>query len=193
MEKTDFYQNIIGLNKEFMADFKKWILKEGMLFNSYEKWWSKGKRNFAHEGIDLSVFETLSGKVKKLNGKIKVPALFDGAIVKVEKDFLGKSVFIKHSDIISETEEYFYTLYGHLKPLYPLGKKIKRGEAIGLVSDKSLKIDPHIHISFAWIAKGFNAEDITWNNLWNNRLIRLIDPANLNISELNLNAKKNNY
>ncbi len=179
MKKTNFHKIIIDLNKDFMADFKKWIFKKGMLFNSYEKWWGKGKRNFAHEGIDLSAFETLTGKVKKLNGKIKVPALFNGEIVKVEKDFLGKSVFIKHSDITSETGEYLYTLYGHLKPLYSVEKKIEKGKAIGFVSDKSLKIDPHIHISFAWIAKDFNAKNITWNNLRDNKSIRLIDPASL--------------
>ena len=176
MKKTDFCADVINLNKKFAADFKRWVFKDGMLFNSYEKWWNKGKRDAAHQGIDLWAFETLSGKIKKLNRTIKVSALFDGEIIKIEKDFLGQSVFIKHSDIISANEEYLYTLYGHLKPFDLIGKKVKKREAIGFVSNKSLKIDAHIHISFAWIAKDFDYNNIAWNNLWNNKFIRLIDP-----------------
>ncbi|MBW1650390.1 MAG: M23 family metallopeptidase [Deltaproteobacteria bacterium] len=176
MKKTDFCRDIIELNKKFMTDFKRWIFKEGMLFNSYEKWWDKGKRISAHEGIDFWGFETLSGGVKRLNAKVKAPALFDGEVVKIKKDFLGKSIYIRHSDIISEAEECLYTFYGHLKPFHLLGQRVKKRDAIGFVSDKSLKIPAHMHISLAWIAKNFDSDNIAWNDLWNNRFIRLVDP-----------------
>jgi hypothetical protein len=176
--KSDFCKYIVKSNKDFMQGFKKWIFHKGMLFDSSEKWWGdKGKRPAGHEGIDLCQFEKNYGKIEQLNKNIKVPASFSGRIIKIEKDFLGKSVFIKHNNINSKGQN-LYTLYGHIEPLASLktGIKIEKSQIIGAVSDLSSKILPHIHISFAWISESLNPEELTWNNLRKNELINLIDP-----------------
>ncbi len=176
--KSDFLAYLIESNKKYMADYERWIFHNGMLFNSFDKWWGdKGKRPTPHEGIDLCLFECGDSCIKKLDENINVPASFSGEIMKIEKDFLGESIFIKHN--IEKNNRCLYTLYGHLKPFCILGKEVGHGEIIGKVSNSSVKISPHIHISFAWVLKNLSPKDITWNNLADNPLIELIDPLRL--------------
>ena len=68
-----------------------------MLFNSTDKWWGdQGKRDKPHEGLDLCLYKDREDKILRLGENAKVPVIYDGIVVGIVDDFLGKSVIIEH-------------------------------------------------------------------------------------------------
>ena len=134
--KSSFFDYLLASNRPHMAGFKRWLFQPGMLFNSQETWWGEKKpRATPHEGLDLCCFEDLTGQIKQLDKNIKIPATFAGKIVKIDRDFLGKSIYLSH-EIFAEDGRQLYTAYGHTEPLAAMqaGKVVEAGEIIAAVS-----------------------------------------------------------
>ena len=179
--KSPFFKYLVAINRPHLDNFKEWIFLPGMLFNSLEKWWGdQGRRTTPHEGLDLCSFVEGNGRIKNLDRHTKIPAAFAGEIVKIDLDFLGKSIFISHG-IFDERGRQLYLAYGHTAPRDSLGigSKVTAGETIAVISDppgKKLSILPHVHITFAWIPPSIATYELNWDNLGKNPGIGLIDP-----------------
>ena len=186
--KSTFLRSLVANNRPDLYNFKRWIFHPGMLFNSLEKWWgNQGIRSVPHEGLDLCSFEEENSSIKTLGPHTKIPAAFAGRIVKIDQDFLGKSIYISH-EIFDDRGRQLYSAYGHTDPRDALniGSQVAEGETIAVVSQGSGKkttIVPHLHITFAWIPVPIATHDLTWDNLGKNLSITLIDP--LSVLELN--------
>ena len=179
--KSTFRSHLIAHNRPHLDDFQKWLFLPGMLFNSREKWWgTNGARPAPHEGIDLCSFEDSHGKSQNLDRHTRIPAVFAGEIVKIERDFLGQSIYIRHQ-IFDDRERQLYSAYGHTRPLDALhpGTQVAEGEVIATISDL-FRTQPdilvHVHITFAWVPVALEAGDLNWENLGKNSYITLIDP-----------------
>jgi hypothetical protein len=182
--ESRFFADLLANNSDYLDGFKRWIFHPGMLFNSLDKWWGdKKQRTTAHEGIDLCYFEDSLRRVKKVDQYLRIPATFAGTIIKVDNDFLGKSIYLKH-EISSESGAQLYTVYGHLKPCRAVeaGRTVQQGEIIAVISDPAgngVQILPHLHLSFAWIPDPMPPDRLTWKNHSTDRRIRLIDPLSI--------------
>jgi hypothetical protein len=182
--KSPFFSYLVANNRPDLDNFKQWLFHPGMRFNSLEKWWGdNGARSAPHEGLDLCSFEDANGNIKTLNRHIKVPAAFAGKIVKINPDFLGKSIYISHA-IFDERGRQLYSAYGHTAPrdTLDIGSQVAEGETIALISPGSGKktaITPHLHITWAWIPVSIALHDLNWDNLGKNPDITLIDPLSV--------------
>jgi len=185
--KSGFLGYMLESNRAEMKGFKKWLFQPGMLFNSRETWWGEKKpRRTPHEGLDLCFFEDAAGRIKKVDGKINIPATFAGEIVKISRDFLGKSIYLSH-EIFSQGRRQLYTIYGHTKPFASLkvGDKVAKGEIFATIAaqpKKSFDILPHLHLTFAWIPLQIHPDRLNWLNLGRDGAITLIDPLSVLLS-----------
>ncbi|MBI2836607.1 MAG: hypothetical protein HYX85_02815 [Chloroflexi bacterium] len=177
----DFDARLRALNSLDEEGFSEWIFDPAMLFGSTVKWWGdRGKRNTPHEGLDLRPYRTGDGVVHRLDAGAKVPVMFDGEVVNVIDDFLGKSVFVRHGGF--ETEGcHLYTIYGHIVPSDSAvpGSVLAKGSVIGVISagrrNDAADI-AHLHMSVAWIPDSVNAGDLDWNTVGDPTRVVLIDP-----------------
>jgi hypothetical protein len=179
--KSRFLEYLLANNQPYMAGFKKWVFLPGMLFNSSTQWWGDNKpRSTPHEGLDLCWFENSTGKVRAVNGSIKIPAAFAGNIRKIEDDYLGQSIFISH-EMFDGKNGQLHTIYGHTNPGHAIAApgRVAEGEIIGVIADlpgKKTTLPPHLHITVAWVPALFPLEHLTWQNIGSDRSITLIDP-----------------
>jgi len=173
---------MLEINRPYMAGFKRWVFQSGMLFQSWETWWGEKKpRTVAHEGIDLCTFEDVNGLVKHVDGSIKIPAAFPGTIVKIDRDFLGRSIFISHNIYAADGRQLYMAL-GHTNPGATMHTEnnVKEGEVIATISSPpQTAIPPHLHITLAWIPVSLSTDYLTWKNLGSDQLITLIDPLSI--------------
>lgn len=176
-----FLKHLVALNRPHLDNFKQWVFQPGMRFNSSEKWWGDlGRRPTPHEGLDLCSFEDLNGTIKTLGRHTRIPAAFAGEVVKIEPDFLGQSIYIRH-EISDAGGRQLYSAYGHTLPVDSLaiGAQVAAGELIAVMSDfagKKSAIQPHLHITFAWVAVPISLADLNWANLGKDSNITLLDP-----------------
>lgn len=177
--KSSFLCNLLEINRPYMDGFTRWVFQPGMLFQSWETWWGEKKpRTVAHEGIDLCTFEDVKGLIKHVDGSIKIPAVFPGTIVKIDRDFLGRSIFISHN-IYAADDRQLYVALGHTNPgaARQPGNKVEEGEVIATISSPpQTAILPHLHITLAWIPVPLSPDYLTWKNLGRDKRITLIDP-----------------
>lgn len=178
-----FFDYLLQANPN-LAGFKKWLFQPGMLFNSLETWWGEKKpRATPHEGLDLCWFEDLTGQIKQLDQHIKIPATFAGQIVKIGRDFLGQSIYLRH-EIWAADGRQLYTAYGHTEPLAAIqvGKVVAAGEIIAALAagpGKSPRIPSHLHLTLAWIPVSLSTDRLNWQNLGADRDITLLDPQSI--------------
>ena len=164
--------------------FEGWVLHPGMLFGSYRKWWGNlGKRAKPHEGLDLYSYRTNKGEIRYLNEKTKVPVIFKGQIVKVVGDFLGSSIFIRHSNYESNGSQ-LHTIYGHIKPCDRMhsGGTLSEGDIIGTIAgagERGRSIPSHLHVSVAWIPNTLHSEELSWQIIGNRTEVVLLDPLSV--------------
>jgi murein DD-endopeptidase MepM/ murein hydrolase activator NlpD len=179
--RSSFWNFMVENNSPHLDGLKKWIFQPGMLFHSWEQWWGEPKRRIAaHEGLDLFSFEDSNGIQKTVDKDTKIPATFAGEVVKIDNDFLGKSIYLRH-EIADEGGRRLYTVYGHTNPRASLraGTKVAEGEIIGCISaaiHKKTTILPHLHLTLAWVPAVMPPDQLTWQNLSNDPMITLIDP-----------------
>ena len=161
--------------------FKGWVFCPGMLFNSTDKWWGDlGKRDKPHEGLDLCLYKDRKDTILRLGEKAKVPVIYDGTVVGIVDDFLGKSVIIEH--LFSDCgNNRLCSIYGHTIPEdhIHVGNLVKEGNVIATLADSTrsrTNIFPHLHISLGWTTKETSYDKLDWKNIGAPNTLTLLDP-----------------
>ena len=179
--QSKFMEYLLEHNRPQMAGFKRWIFHPGMRFQALQKWWGdQGHRAAPHEGLDLYTLEDVDGRVKTVDQHTQIPAPFAGYIVKIERDFLEKSIFMSHA-IFAAGGRQLLSAFGHTVPRDSLkiGHYVAEGEIIAAISGfpgKKTNLLPHMHLTFAWVPVDLRLDQLTWENLGNDPGITLIDP-----------------
>ncbi|MFO7970928.1 MAG: M23 family metallopeptidase [Desulfobacterales bacterium] len=181
LRNSRFTEFLIRKNALDQGGFNGWVFCPGMLFNSTDKWWGdQGKRDKPHEGLDLCLYKDREDTILRLGEKAKVPAIYDGTVVGIVDDFLGKSVIIEH--LISDCDNNrLCSIYGHTLPADTLyvGKIVKQGDVIATLADSSMSktgIIPHLHISLGWISNEISYDRLDWENIGDPDMLTLLDP-----------------
>ena len=113
---SKFMEFMLEHNRPRMDGFKGWVFHPGMRFQALEKWWGdQGRRAVPHEGLDLYSFEAAGGRVKTVDQQTQIPAAFAGQVVKIDRDFLGKSIYISHA-IYTAGGRQLLSAVGHTVP-----------------------------------------------------------------------------
>lgn len=167
---SDFISRLVEINRMKIYGFERFVFFPGMMFNSKEKWWGDGGlRAVSHEGLDLCFFEGEGGAKFRLDETVQVPMVYDGVIVHMMDDFLGKTVVTRHGfgdfrygDMLS--------LYGHVlpDPHLHVGDRIYQGDVFACLSGTAGRptlLPPHLHISLAkaWMLPQVRV--LTWKML----------------------------
>ena len=179
--QSKFMEFMLEHNRPRMDGFKGWVFHPGMRFQALQKWWGdQGPRAVPHEGLDLYSFETSGGRVKTLDQQTQIPAAFAGQVVKIDRDFLGKSIYISHA-IYTAGGRQLLSAVGHTIPRDGLktGQQVAAGEIIAVIAGfpgRKTDIPAHVHLTFAWVPVDVRVGQLTWKNLGHDPGIRLIDP-----------------
>jgi len=179
--QSKFVEFMVEHNRPRMDGFKSWIFHPGMLFQASGKWWGdQGARSKRHEGLDLYSFEDAGGITKTVDQHTQIPAAFAGQVVKIDRDFLGKSIFMRQA-IFTAGGRQLLSAFGHTVPRDSLkiGGYVAEGEIIAAISGfpgKKTNLPPHLHLTFAWAPVDLSPDQLTWKNLGNDPKITLIDP-----------------
>ncbi len=179
--QSKFIEFMVEHNRPRMDGFKRWVFHPGMLFHAPGKWWGdQGARYTPHEGLDLYRFEDAGGLTKTVDQHTQIPAAFAGHIVKIDRDFLGRSIYMSHA-IFTAGGRQLLSAFGHTVPRESLksGQKIAAGEIIARISGfpgKKTALAPHVHLTFAWVPVHLAINQLDWKNLADDPGITLIDP-----------------
>lgn len=149
-----------------------------MLFGSRLKWWGRGHRDRPHEGLDMRLYRDREGRLQSLPGTTRIPVIYEGEVANIVKDFLGKSVFVRH-DLRDRDGCLLHTVYGHTEPLTGVsrGSVFAEGDIIAtLAAAGNRHIPPHLHVSMAWISPSLPQEGLNWATMGDPHLLRLMDP-----------------
>jgi murein DD-endopeptidase MepM/ murein hydrolase activator NlpD len=180
LPETGFSRYLLGHNG--LHGFREWVFRPGMLFSSRLKWWGEGGyRERPHEGLDLCSYRVEGGLVHSLGKNTWIPSVYDGEVVRVLRDFLGKSVFMRHG-LRDTNGNVLHSVYGHIEPLsgVVMGRVFRQGEIIAALADtRDKRIPPHLHVSVAWISPSLRPEELGWGMMLDARKARLIDPLPL--------------
>ncbi len=172
-----FSQALVRLNRLDRQGFKGWVLQPGMEFATRNTWWDdSGKRSMPHEGLDFCCFADRSGRLVNLNEKTLVPAMYDGTVVKMIKDFLGVSILVEHG--FKDRGKTLYSIYAHTVPLETLEgvNRVQAGEPIATICPTGKKmISPHLHLSVVWVNEAA-AADLEWGNINDADRVTLCNP-----------------
>lgn len=179
-----YTQMLVDANQPMLDDLDLWIFHPGMLYESNDKWWGDfGTREFPHEGIDLCLFQDRSGQMCRVGPETRIPAMHDGIIRAMFKDYLGQAIIVEHNNINGETSN-FITVYAHTKPqgnIQP-GLEVIKGAIIATIADTThskAKLLPHLHLSVAIPAPNLSYEKFVWNIMRDPAKIALRDPLTL--------------
>ena len=188
LEARMFGASLMECNRLCEAELENWLFYPGMLFDSLEKWWGNGgMRPSAHEGLDICLYRTGSGQVRRLSPDTMIPAIYEGTVVRLDDDFLGKSVYVRH-EICDDKGRQLFTIYGHTVPADHIrpGYALRRGEVFASIpafEKKKVRILPHLHLSVAWIPESFPCEALDWPVLGERGNIELLNPLPLTAHE----------
>ena len=184
IRNTRFTELLIQKNALDRGGFKEWVFCPGMLFNSTDKWWGdQGRRDKPHEGLDVCLYKDRKDTILRLGEKTKVPVIFDGTVVGIIDDFLGKSVIIEH--LFSDVEnKRLCTIYGHTIPKDHLsvGNIVKKGDVIATLNDtkrSKTNIFPHLHITLGWASKAISYDRLDWETIGAANTVILLDPLQI--------------
>ena len=183
-EKSRFTKMLIEKNELDQREFESWIFCQGMLFKSVDKWWGDhGRRDFPHEGIDLCMYIDHSGRIHRLDEKTLIPAMHDGVVKVMFKDYLGTTVVIEHENSVNDSGV-FISLYAHTNPRSEIavGVIVKEGDIIATFGDtrhSKSHIIPHLHFSLGKPSESFSYEGFVWNTIRKPEMITLLDPLSL--------------
>jgi Peptidase family M23 len=181
LKKSRFTEMFIEENALDQDGFENWVFCQGMLFNSPDKWWGDlGLRDYPHEGIDLCLYKDGSDRIRRVNEKTRIPAMQDGVVKVIFKDFLGKTVIIEHKPAGSYTGRLLF-FYAHTNPHPEIenGLIVKEGDIIGTLADtghSKSNIIPHLHLSLGLPSKLFSYDRFEWNTIRKSEMITLLDP-----------------
>ena len=183
-KNSRFTECLIQKNALDQDGFHGWAFCIGMLFQSTDKWWGdRKKRDKPHEGLDLCLYKNQKGAIVRLEEKTKVPVIYDGMVVGIIDDFLGKSIIVDHLFADGNNNRLF-TIYGHTIPQDHLhvGKPVKQGDIIATLGDSSsfkTNILPHLHISLGWASKSISYDRLDWKSMGDSNTLTLLDPLHI--------------
>ena len=152
-----------------------------MLYNATDIWWGHlGKRYRPHEGLDFCMFLDGCNRVVHLDGKTLIPAMYDGFIIRIIPDFLGRSIVLQHG-FEKGCKARFCTIYSHIRPQPHVspGMRIMEGSVIARVEDSfhsKTDITPHLHISLGWIPRTTPKERLEWPDIGSPEVMNLLNP-----------------
>ncbi|MCF6148303.1 MAG: M23 family metallopeptidase [Candidatus Kuenenia sp.] len=195
MQKSRFHHFFLQQNEFDRFGFDEWVFYPGMLFNDSQKWWAGRDvvRRSPHEGIDFCFYRDSTGLICNLDEKTKIPVLFEGKVVRIHNDFLGKSVYVQHN-VHGKQEQSLFTIYGHMTPLSGLaqGDFLQEGDILATVANtrECTKILPHAHITVAWISESFPHEKLNWEAISNPHLATLCNPLEFIDCKFTVEKKK---
>ena len=181
MKRTGFNDYLIDCNGLNELGFREWAFYPGMLFNSTEKWWGKeGKRDTPHEGLDLCLYRNKNGDTSTLDTTVKIPVMYEGRVIRIIDDFIGKSIFVSHG-IYDGKGNQLYTIYSHVEHYKGIIREtmLHEGDIIATITDakkKKAKMSSHVHISVAWIPESLYYENLKWETLNDAGIVALLDP-----------------
>jgi len=181
LQKTRFTEMLIEENALDQNGFENWIFCSGMLFNSPDKWWGdRGQRDYPHEGIDLCLYRDRRQRTVRLDEKTRIPAMHNGVVRAIFKDYLGKAVVIHHEKFGSENAR-FISMYAHItpRPDIEIGTLVQEGDLLGTFADTSkskAQILPHLHFSLGLASLALSYEGFVWNTIRSSDIITLLDP-----------------
>jgi hypothetical protein len=181
LKKSRFTEFLVRENGLDEPGFQEWIFYPGMLFNAMDKWWgNQGKRERPHEGLDLYLYKDRKDKILHLDDKTKTPVMYDGVVVRVMDDFIGKSVVVEHR-LLDNDYRRCCTIYGHTRLPRGLnvGRIVKAGESLATLArpNKSQNnIPPHLHISLGLLSKKITYETLDWKTMSTLKLLKWVDP-----------------
>ena len=179
--RTAFNQHLIWRNGLERLGFEQWVFYPGMLFEAEYGWWGDMRRRESpHEGLDLCIYADNEGQRHSLDESTKVPLTYDGEIVKIDDDFLGKSIYVSHG-IYDRAGNRLHTIYGHTSPCDEVrrGKAFTEGDIIATIAHAGhgkASIPSHLHMSIAWIPKSITYEGLNWENMSAPGNAILLDP-----------------
>ena len=182
--KTRFTEFFIRENKFYKLSFARWVFCPGMLFHSPDKWWGdRGKRDKPHEGLDLGLYKDRRSSIHRFDEGTRIPAMYDGAIVSIINDFIGKSIFIEHGPADGEPGR-LITIYGHTNPRRDLhvGTIVKEGDVVGtLAVPNASKTDilPHLHVSVGKASQSVSYDQLDWRTIGVSDKLMLFDPLDV--------------
>ena len=181
MNKSTFAANLLGHNLRDISGFRWWAFYPGMLFDATDSWWgSRGRRNSPHEGLDLRLYVDGKGESHALGSGAKIPAIYEGQIVKIDDDFLGKSIYVRHA-FRDDTGNILFSVYGHTTPAagIDIGVAVVDGDVIARISDSSGRDTappPHLHVSVVWAPQSLPAADLSWSSIGARGIVKPVDP-----------------
>lgn len=170
-----------GIGLLDLAGVKEWLFCPGMLFQSRGKWWGdRGARPRPHEGLDLLLYQDQEGRILRLTEATAVQAVFDGVVVGIIPDFLGRSVIVEHASR-EESVGRVYAIYAHIRPMTGIspGTDVRRGDRIAVIAlpDRApFPMAPHLHLSIAWSARPIPEDQFNWNTIGVSNALVLMDP-----------------
>lgn len=175
-----FTRSLLAKNHEMATRFREWLWTPGMGFQDDNLWWGEGKKRISpHEGVDYVRFHDRNGKSWNLAGGLAVPSIFPGKIVRLYRDFLAWSLYIRHPQFVMPGRV-LYTVYGHLQPgkKVCVGRRVAAGEVVGFLEKyRQNDIVPlHVHLTIAWISEVVAPEELSWQLLNDRDLVTLVDP-----------------
>lgn len=181
IKKSGFSKFFKQQNQLGDSVFEGWFFLPGMYFDSSDKWWGDfGARPTRHEGIDFGMYRDREGRVFNVNPGSNVPAMFEGVVAMVIRDFLGHSVVIGH-DFSGNPAKGFCTIYAHTIPRADLapGMFVREGDVVATVAEPKVsgsEISPHLHISAGFLKNGVSYDRLNWPDISCRKQIALIDP-----------------
>ena len=181
LKRSRFTECFVHENALGNRNFEAWVFCSGMLFNAPNKWWGdQGQRDNPHEGLDLCIYRTRQHGLYRLDEKTKIPALYDGVIIRIVNDFLGRTLIMEHN-VLDGADGRLLSIYGHINPCAGLqvGSIVKEGRIIATLADPGTPkadIVPHLHISLGWISKDMSYEKLDWKSISDPNTLTLLDP-----------------
>ena len=180
LRKTRFSENLIQCNGLRELGLREWVFHPAMLFQATGKWWGRGHRKKAHEGVDFCLFNDNGGQQHFLDHKIKIPVMYSGKIVKIGDDLLGESIYVSH-DIYNKQGAQLCTIYAHTQPRAGLGvgEVLSAGAIVGAIAKfqkKETHMRSHLHLSIAWILSPFPWQKLSWETINDPKIANIFDP-----------------
>ncbi len=181
INQSQYGSLLVTNNRLDRKGFFQWAFYPGMLFHSEDKWWGDwGTRKRPHEGLDICFYQGTDGKIRSLAPTANVPVMYEGTVVLLLDDYIGKTLFVLH-DIYDAKQNQLCSIYGHTDPCHNIrvSSVVGKGDIIAKISDAALKgvgMSSHLHLSLAWIPKSYEHQRLSWEKLSRQADLLLLDP-----------------
>ena len=125
---------------------------------------------------DLLAYLDGQGIVRRLDERTRIPAMYDGVVVRTCDDFLGRSIVMEHP---LPAGGVIYSMYGHTVPRSGLqvGQVVRAGDVVAHLADATRSrtgVLPHLHVSLGWAPRALAPDRFAWETIA--ETLTLLDP-----------------